>query len=193
MPSFLACAPRARKLALLRRALIALAALWVASLVWRGLGLVLDLATPIGETRVGAVLFSLTGRSFDQIYHFTLRKPAYFHADGSLQTGPFPTFVPAPGDAVAARLPGAVRDQPPIPHVMWRVWRTDTLPPVFDAIKREWADAEPDYVHTIANDTHCRALAGRFSRRFLWFYDALLLNVMRANMCRLLQFAFRRT
>ena len=73
----------------------------------------------------------------------------------------------------------------PIPRVIHLVWKSTQLfdqPAELDA---EWRRKEPTFTRHVVNDSECRELAARFPD-LLPRYDKLPMNVMRADICRVL-------
>jgi hypothetical protein len=76
-----------------------------------------------------------------------------------------------------------------IPFIIHTVWATRDLPTLAHAIAADWKKLEPAYDHRIATDELCSRLAVSFADEFPSLatrYRSLALNVMKADLCRLL-------
>lgn len=93
----------------------------------------------------------------------------------------------AAADTANTNAKGEAQPEPQneIPRVIYISWKSHKLPEKAQSIQEQWLKAEPSYEHKLITDDDCRAYASRFPH-LRARYDALPMNVMRADICRLL-------
>ena len=79
-------------------------------------------------------------------------------------------------------------DQYEIPRQAFMIWKSQDLGKYAAKYRENWRKNEPNLPTRIVMDDECRTLAARYPNRsgLLQVYDSFPLNVMRADVCRLL-------
>lgn len=87
------------------------------------------------------------------------------------------------GDTASDRSPGAAPPEK-IPRIIHQTWKSDTLPPEWEAVRRECARLMPDYEYRLWTDESSREFIAQEYAWFLPTFDSYPYNIQRADAIR---------
>ncbi|CAO1613048.1 unnamed protein product [Sympodiomycopsis kandeliae] len=71
-----------------------------------------------------------------------------------------------------------------IPRIIHQTWKSETLPPKWDAVRQECAEIHPDYEYMLWTDAASRAFIAEHYPWFLSVFDSYPYNIQRADAIR---------
>lgn len=80
----------------------------------------------------------------------------------------------------------AIPDTMPIPHLLHQMWRDESLPERWAALRSTWIQHHPQWEHRLWTDESLRAFIAEYHPSFLEQYDGYAAPVMRADAARYL-------